>query len=68
MEELLLEGVGDVVGQVVPQDLAQGAQADVVGEEVPVLAEEGEDVVGPGEGGAHLQPTRLQLHRRPEQG
>ena len=37
VEQLLLEDMGCVDGKVVPQHLAEGPQADVVAEEVPVL-------------------------------
>ena len=47
VEELLLQDMGSVDGEVVPQHLSESAQADVVAEEVPVLAQQGENILRP---------------------
>lgn len=47
MEELLLQDMGCVYGEVVPQHLTERTQADVVAEEVPVLAQQGENILRP---------------------
>ena len=47
VEELLLKDVGRVDGEVVAQHLAEQPKADVVAEEVPVLPQQGENVLRP---------------------
>ena len=47
VEELLLEDMRRVEGKVVSQHLAESPQADVVAEEVPVLPQQGENVLRP---------------------
>ena len=47
VKELLLKDVGRVDGEVVAQHLAEQPKADVVAEEVPVLPQQGENVLRP---------------------
>ena len=47
VKELLLKYVGRVDGEVIAQHLAEQSKADVVAEEVPVLPQQGENVLRP---------------------